>query len=328
MAEPAISLPALIAYPSIACILGLCMRHLDLFSGIGGFALATEMVWPEVSHEFVELDPFCQAVLRKHWPQATFHDDIKTYRGGSGPVDLVTGGFPCQPFSLAGKRKGTEDDRDLWPQMFRVICETQPRWVIGENVAGFVAMELERSVADLESAGYEVQSFIIPAAAVGAPHRRDRVWIVGHAGSERRRKNSRSAYGNESANERRSEIQSDQSGSSNKNDSDSQSKRLQRIEHEAYESRQESNDQLAHGRSGNGVASHNECKRLEGRDKQTYKFGGKAFRGNWLEVATRLCRVDDGVPKRVDRLKALGNAIVPQVAAEIMRAIRMADESI
>ena len=126
-------------------------RHLDLFSGIGGNALAVEMVWPNAVHSFVEIDPFCQAILRKHWPTAQIHDDIKTFVGPP-PVarpDILTGGFPCQPFSAAGKRRGTEDDRHLWPEMLRVIQQTRPRWVLAENVAGIISMELHTVLADL-----------------------------------------------------------------------------------------------------------------------------------------------------------------------------------
>lgn len=162
------------------------MRHLDLFSGIGGFALAAESVWPDVEHIFCDIEPFAQAVLRKHWPEAKIYDDIKKLEGGGlGTIDIVTGGFPCQPFSAAGQRRGKEDDRHLWPEMLRVIREAAPRWVIGENVGGLLTwnggMVLDEVYADLEREGYSVWAFVIPAAAVGAPHRRDRVWIIAHA---------------------------------------------------------------------------------------------------------------------------------------------------
>ena len=116
------------------------MKHLDLFSGIGGFALAADWVWGSVEHIFCEIDPFCHAVLKKHWPNSEIQKDIRTFDGKrfTGTVDILTGGFPCQPFSCAGKRLGGDDDRALWPEMLRVIKEVRPRWVIGENVAGFV----------------------------------------------------------------------------------------------------------------------------------------------------------------------------------------------
>lgn len=220
------------------------LTHIDLFSGIGGFALAAR--WAGINTvQFVELDPFCRKVLNKNFPGVPIHDDIKTFTNTEGinnqeqerPIIsdreiitgrekdirikfrgfddiaqrpfLLTGGFPCQPFSCAGKRKGTEDDRHLWPEMLRVIKEFKPTWIIGENVAGIRSMELVNSDSavesnpdiqedgendyttvldgicnDLEGIGYEVQPIIIPACAVGAPHRRDRVWIVANSRRE------------------------------------------------------------------------------------------------------------------------------------------------
>ena len=206
------------------------MKHLDLFSGIGGFALAAQWVWGK-DHEivaFCEIDKFCQKVLKKHWPDVPICEDIKeltnewidTNCEGNGlqrrgmaqsgqenqftrnnesktQIDILTGGFPCQPFSCAGKQRGKDDDRALWPEMFRVIKEVRPRWIIGENVAGFVNMALDECITDLEMEGYEVQPYIVPACAVNAPHRRDRVWIVAHNGNwnSRQRKNACNAIG-------------------------------------------------------------------------------------------------------------------------------------
>lgn len=196
------------------------MRHLDLFSGIGGFALAARQVWGQ-DHEvaaFCEIDPDCRGWLRKHWPDVMIINDIRDLKGGDyGPVDLLTGGFPCQPFSAAGKRAGATDDRYLWPEMLRIISEAKPTWIIGENVDGITSMALERMPAkvasrttarhqdqdiyrgifsrqenmlldhickELEEIDYEVQPVVVPACAVNAPHRRDRVWIVAHSGCE------------------------------------------------------------------------------------------------------------------------------------------------
>jgi DNA (cytosine-5)-methyltransferase 1 len=267
------------------------LTHLDLFSGIGGFALAARWAGIETV-QFVEIDKFCQKVLAKQFPGVPIHDDITTYtptiendkreRGCLGAKEisgesinsaprpcnqpfLLTGGFPCQPFSCAGKRRGKEDDRFLWPEMLRVVSEAKPTWVIGENVAGFINMGLDDCIFDLEGEGYEVQAFVIPACAVNAPHRRDRVWIVAN------RQECRWEEGNENA-----------------------------------------------GRPRQG-------ERTQG--------GGSGFADTdtpWLEVATRLCRVDDGLPRQVDRvnrLKSLGNAIVPQVAYEIMKAIIKTEEN-
>lgn len=198
--------------------------HLDLFSGIGGFALAAQWAGYETVL-FCDNDPYCQVVLRKHWPDVPIINDIRevtsetvanAYRQRFAntrerhdtpclarcknqsaevrhsdttatfpTIDLLTGGFPCQPFSVAGKRGGTSDDRYLWPEMLRVISEVMPTWVLAENVGGLVSLDnglvFERVLSDLEGISYEVQPLVIPACAVNAPHRRDRVWIVGHA---------------------------------------------------------------------------------------------------------------------------------------------------
>lgn len=164
------------------------MMCLDLFSGVGGFSLAASWVWgaDHHIHSFVEIDPFCQKVLKKHWPGTPIHDDIRSYHHDGTAIDLLTGGFPCQPFSCAGKQGGAGDDRFLWPEMLRVIRDVQPTWIIGENVAGIIGMELDNVLVELEASGYACQAFVIPACAVNAPHRRDRVWIVAKSNAERR----------------------------------------------------------------------------------------------------------------------------------------------
>ena len=163
------------------------MRHLDLFSGIGGFALAASWVWREEYETiaFVEREKYCQRVLRKNFPGVPICEDIYAAKGEDyTPVDLLTGGFPCQPFSVAGKQRGKEDDRYLWPEMLRVIREVRPRWVIGENVAGIINMELDQVLTDLEDEGYTCWTFIIPACAIGSRHIRDRVWILANSDKE------------------------------------------------------------------------------------------------------------------------------------------------
>ncbi len=161
------------------------MKHLDLFSGIGGFALAARwMNWQTT--QFVEKDTFCQKVIRKHFPGIPIHDDIKTFEGSkyNGTVDILTGGFPCQPFSIAGNRTGKDDNRFLWPEMLRVIRDSKPRWVLAENVPGILSIEsgmvFKQVLTDLENEGYITQTFIIPACGVNAIHRRDRVWIIAY----------------------------------------------------------------------------------------------------------------------------------------------------
>ena len=182
------------------------MNMIDLFSGIGGFHLSAEWVWGAelnvVAH--VEIDPFCQKVLRKHWPETPIISDIRDvtweklvqnvkpekkhqtdHTNRRLKIDLLTAGTPCQPASCAGKQRGTEDDRWLWPETFRVIREVQPKWCILENVKGLLALEqgvvFESLLVELETLGYETEAFVIPACAVDALHRRDRVWIVGHS---------------------------------------------------------------------------------------------------------------------------------------------------
>ena len=157
--------------------------HVDLFSGIGGFALAAS--WAGYHTEvFCERDEFCRKVLEKRWPGVPVVSDIFDFDGAEyAGADLLTGGFPCQPYSVAGKRLGAEDDRALWPQMLRVVSRVRPRWVVAENVAGFVDMALDDVLSDLEKEGYQTGAVVLPACAVDAQHRRDRVWIVAHSNS-------------------------------------------------------------------------------------------------------------------------------------------------
>jgi len=243
--------------------------HLDLFSGIGGFALAAK--WNGYrTVGFCDNEPYAQAVLKKHWPEVPCHKDIREVRGELyAGVTLLTGGFPCQPFSDVGRKRGQADDRYLWPEMFRVICEARPTWVLGENVAGIKNMALDQALSDLEGKDYEVQSFVIPACAVNAPHRRDRVWICAMdvAESKSLRVGRRSCQG---------------------------------------------------GERWEGLVQ----KEQEGREMGSKAEGCCSSIGEWSEESeSSICRILDGVSNRVDRCHALGNAIVPQVAAEIIRCI-------
>ena len=248
-------------------------------------------------------------------------------------IYLLTGGFPCQPFSQAGRRKGTTDDRFLWPEMLRVIREFKPRWIIAENVAGLLTIEqgmvFEQVCTDLEGEGYAVQAFVIPAVAVNAPHRRDRIWFVAHAEPARA-----GSEGGTVANERgrpsedrRTGIRQThgQVGASGTESADSDAPDSK---HTGLERKEE------------GIEGRAEYIRHDGDSVRAgLESGNRSWNENWLEVATRLCRVDDGVRNWVDgrgkirnsrnnRLKALGNAIVPAVAEQIMHTIRLVDESI
>lgn len=164
---------------------------LDLFSGIGGFSLGLETAGMRTV-AFCEIDRYCRDILRQHWPTTPTYHDIRQLNQRTldhdniPPIDLICGGYPCQPFSEAGRRSGTSDPRHLWPEMHRLIREIRPRWVICENVAGHIQLGLDGVLDDLEAAGYTCTPFLLPACAVGAPHRRDRVWIVANATGLRR----------------------------------------------------------------------------------------------------------------------------------------------
>lgn len=298
------------------------MTHIDLFSGIGGFALAASRVFPNYQTlTFCDINPFAQKVLRKNFPDVPIESDIRNLKGDTfGTVDLLTGGFPCQPFSAAGKRKGTDDNRFLWPEMLRVIREAQPTWVVGENVGGIYTIDngvvFENVCLDLEAEGYEVQPICIPASAKGAPHRRDRWWFVANA--VRKRQRIPSSIG--------------------------QLERRRPCEHAPCEIESGYCD-VANanglGRGRRGATGNNHRERAIHKDiandgnevwsetKRGYCDAtdtSSAWDNDWLEVATAFCRVDDGLPRQLDkhrkhRLEALGNAIVPQVAEEIFRGM-------
>ena len=177
------------------------MKILDLFSGIGGFSLGLESTGHFETTAFCEIDKFCKLILNKHWEGKKIYDDVKAIskkqfeEDGIELPDIITGGFPCQPFSVAGKQQGTSDSRHLWPEMFRIIKDFTPVWVIAENVKGLTniqdGMVFETVCSDLEGEGYEVRTFNIPAAGVQAPHRRERIWIVAHAKRFNERKSIR-----------------------------------------------------------------------------------------------------------------------------------------
>jgi DNA (cytosine-5)-methyltransferase 1 len=235
------------------------MKHLDLFSGIGGFALAARwMSWETI--QFVEIDKFCQKVLTKNFPNVPIHGDIKTFDGSSlrGAVDILTGGFPCQPFSVAGKRKGKEDDRFLWPEMLRIIGEVQPSFIVGENVSGSWQLVDEICHA-LETQGFTTEPISLEAAGIGAPHKRERYWFL--------------AYSNKIG------LQTPIDGYGPP----------VRIPTEAP------ND-------------------FSGFDANQWTIP-KRYRGE--------LRTGNGIPNWMDRISGLGNAIVPQVAFEIFKAIEI-----
>ena len=285
------------------------MRHGSLFSGIGGFDLAAEwMGWENVFH--CEWNPFGQKVLKHYWPNSISYNDItKTdFSIHRGAVEILTGGFPCQPYSSAGKRLGKEDERHLWPSMLRAIREIQPRWIVGENVLGLVnwngGMVFEEVQADLEAEGYEVQPYVLPAASVNAPHRRDRVWFVAYAKSAGNRQQQRT-------------------------------------------NSKQPNRQFAYN-GENGTATNTDCTRISGQSINTgtsqeirqrwqgiEKIGNNGFITRWdsFPTVSPICSRNDGLSDRLDgitfskwrneSIKAGGNAIVPQVVFQIFKAIEL-----
>ena len=260
--------------------------HLDLFSGIGGFALAAQWTgWQTVA--FAEIDTYATKILKRHWPTVPNLGDIRNVRNIR--CDLITGGFPCQPYSLAGKRAGASDDRALWPEMCRVIEESRPRWVLGENVPGIINMELDRVLSDLESLGYSCWPLVLPACAVDARHRRDRVWIVANAKSGQSGQPSE-WQGRESA------------GGRSPNLGGSADSRL---------------ETPADAESGGRNERHPNSRRNGEGTSAAKEWSGLTDHHRW-PAESGFCRVADGIPNRSHRLKGLGNAIVPQLAATIL----------
>lgn len=311
------------------------MKHMGLFEGIGGFSLAA--MWANwQTPVMVEWNPYCQAVLKKNFPDAAIFSDIRNFDGRpyAGQIDIITGGFPCQPFSHAGKRGGETDDRYLWPEMLRIIDEVRPAWVVGENVAGLVTMDggrvLAGILADLENEGYIPEVFVIPALAVGAPHRRERVWIVAHSINNERNRGRETRDGRgKSANENCGVI--------------ANAANVQGSERHRFASQRGRKKEAEQIGMGNCNPANADKPGLEKRKGQQGNNGpqrqtaiGNIWAEHWYEVATRICRVDDGLSGGLDgtgkipakkntgkayRLEALGNAIVPQVAYQIFEAI-------
>ena len=231
------------------------MNALSLFSGIGGLDLAAECAGFKTV-AFCERDEFCRKVLAKHWPGVKIYDDVRTLDTSELPaVDIVFGGYPCQPFSSAGQRKGARDERHLWPAMLDVVRRTKPAWVVGENVKGHISLGLDDVLDDMENEGFETRAFAIPAGAVKAPHSRERVFVVSYSESNR--------YG-------------------------------------------------ARGEVGNL------CEKDGGQGRRLLP---EFAISTWWDSEPGVCRVADGIPMQVDRLRSLGNAVVPQQAYPIFAAI-------
>ncbi len=282
------------------------MRHGSLFSGIGGFDLAAEwMGWENVFH--CEWNEFGQRVLKYYWPKAqSFTDITKTdFKPYANTIDILTGGFPCQPYSSAGKRKGKDDKRHLWPEMLRAIREINPRFVVGENVRGLTnwngGMVFEEVCAELEAIGYQVSPVIIPACGVGAPHRRERVWFVAYSYGAEQRNNTRT--------------------------NDSETEKVWR-ENQGNVSRELSSDGVTIYTTGKRFQESSKKREME---RTRPKLTSKRTKWNQFPTQSPICGGDDGIPSELDgitfskwraeSIKGYGNAIVPQVAYQIFKAI-------
>jgi DNA (cytosine-5)-methyltransferase 1 len=334
------------------------MNHASLFSGIGGFDLAAE--WNGWNNVFnCEWEEFPRKVLKHHFPNAKQYEDIKDFDATEyrGRIDVLSGGFPCQPFSVAGKRKGTEDSRHLWPQMLRIIGECQPRWVVGENVRGFVSwsdgLVFETCYSDLENLGYSVQSFIIPACATGAPHRRDRVWIIAYSDNTRR-SDGHGQVQDANGEVRQRHDRSEFSDTDSRNAPDSKRIRLEHTKKSGSVEECEGETRLdiaepieTNGERGNApdtdsgrckrsipTGVYDKQKREIRQDREAVKYISQDRDGVQFEnfpTLPPICGGDDGLPEELDgitfskwrkeSIKAYGNAIVPQVAHRIFQSI-------
>jgi len=290
------------------------MKHGSLFSGIGGFDLAAEwMGWENVFH--CEIAEFPRKILNHYWPKSESYEDIKKtdFTKWHGTVDIISGGFPCQPYSSAGKRLGKEDDRHLWPEMLRVIREVKPQWVVGENVRGLLnwngGLVFHEVCTDLENIGYEVQAFVIPASGLNAPHERQRLWVVAHSNGNECNKRGQSINGREINKLKNGSEIWDKSTPDGKqrNAPDSKSKKLQRG--------------FNNGQSSKWIQSKfTECNSF-------YEFK------KWKNFPTQspVCSGDDGISNGLDNItfskwrnesiKGYGNAVVPQVVYRIFKTI-------
>jgi len=313
------------------------MRHGSLFSGIGGFDLAAQwMGWQNIFH--CEWNPFGQRVLKHYWPKAiTYHDITQTdFTIHRGTIDVLTGGFPCQPYSMAGKRLGKDDERHLWPEMLRAIREIRPRWIVGENVFGLVnwsgGLVFHEVQTDLEAAGYEVFPYVLPACAVNAPHRRDRIWFVAYNSSTRLERSARER------------IQGRSDGYTNVSNEwyaphpNGNGQQRSDCQHEVNASKrgeyaqrnvEQGNDDGAAADSDGIRGGQNE--RFRNGESNVIDKNGQATDWQTFPSVSPICHGDDGLSDRLDSItfpkwrnesiKAGGNAIVPQVALQIFKTI-------
>jgi DNA (cytosine-5)-methyltransferase 1 len=285
------------------------MKSLELFAGIGGISLAAEWAGIETV-AFCEREPFCHKVLKKQWPNVPIFDDVCTLNKESlidrgidiGSIGLISGGYPCQPFSVAGERKGEDDDRHLWPEVKRLLEEIRPTWFIGENVAGHVTLGLDTVLSDLEGIDYSWRSFVIPASSVGANHERYRVFVVAHSNSIRSNTEEECGINGNGEKEMQKRVFPQFGFADNFND-------------------------VRNTNSKSGPQA-NQTSNTFGKEWDPWEVSPREHRGetsrtHWESNQPPVCRVDDGISGGLDksRLKALGNAVVPQQIYPIFKTI-------
>ena len=373
------------------------LKLLDLFSGIGGFSLGMEATKRIKTIGFVEKDKFCQKVLNKNFKNIPIEEDIRNVKGQRYTADIISGGFPCQPFSVAGKRRGTDDDRYLWDETLRVVAETKPKWFVGENVEGIVNISngevLQQIQKDLEKEGFQVQCLIIPASGIGAWHQRKRVWILGyseHNGSSSAKIKRRNFETSTRSSERQNKtIKSERTSRSDNNGNvPNTNSRLSIRENEEIQARRNtinssskdvsnSNSRLRRGRGTEQESRTNQiwsfyppkeeqteqhirsktvrCNALPGEEENLQHTNNKRLQKSylskesneksrviskrcndiskfktWWQTQSELCGVPNGVSYELDkhrtnRIKALGNSIVPLIARQLGLAIIKAE---
>ena len=323
------------------------LKLLDLFSGIGGFSLGLESTGFFKTIAFVEKDKFCQKVLQKNFPNIPIEDEVRNVKGERFKADVITGGFPCQPFSVAGKRKGTDDDRYLWDETIRIIRECKPRWFIGENVEGIIniqeGMVLRQVQTDLEKEGFKVQCLIIPASGIGAWHQRKRVWIIANSNSRFRIRENKEIQtrGNTSATSSKDVSNSDSKlrgrGRAIKESGANEiwgfySEKKEQTQHDIRSKTIGCNDILREEQNLQ-YTNNQRCKEsdIPTESKKKDGFCGERHNGSsrnktWWQTQSSLCGVPNGVSYELDkdrtnRIKSLGNSIVPLIARQLGLAI-------
>ena len=331
------------------------LKLLDLFSGIGGFSLGLESTGYFETIAFVEKDKFCQQVLKKNFKNIPIESEVRNIKGDRYAADIITGGFPCQPFSVAGKRRGTDDDRYLWDETIRIIRECKPRWFIGENVEGIIniqeGMVLRQVQDDLEKEGFQVQCLVIPASGIGAWHQRKRVWIVAHSNSNRDRHEIRGSNGEEKEIQR--EYREKDNTTGKPFGADTNVSNTNSFGHRGWSSEGCTNERwafLAREQEGREMGSetsrcdvdvsNSNIEGLEGHELQsdneqqrqkTSTDSSTEEQHTWWQAQSRICGIPDGISFSVDknranRIKSLGNSIVPLIARELGVAIMKAEQ--